>query len=188
LGKKTKKPIDNSPMPSTPIDPQPKKLQEAIQQDFALVPTNRRGANPFKGESFRRSTRSASGKRNVKPPSTLDPIQVSFDHESSHKILREVSAEEFEPDREIKCAPIPSHKNSVTPTSQMPTLASKANRPSTSIKGSKPSSETFDHTPIFEKLQQENAQFLQQLEERKTIDRHLHHDNVVLQANVNSLQ
>ena len=55
-GMKTKSPIDNSPIPSTPIDPQPKKLQEAIQQDFSLVPTNRRGVNRFKGESFRRST------------------------------------------------------------------------------------------------------------------------------------
>jgi hypothetical protein len=33
-GKKTKNPIDNSPFPSTPIDPQPKKLQDAFQQDF----------------------------------------------------------------------------------------------------------------------------------------------------------
>jgi hypothetical protein len=46
--KKTKKPIDNSPMPSTSIDPAPKKLQEEIQQDFLVVPTNRRG-------SFRKS-------------------------------------------------------------------------------------------------------------------------------------
>jgi chromosome segregation ATPase len=71
----------------------------------------------------------------------------------------------------------------------MPTSASKVDIPSTSIKGSKPSSfETSDHTPIIEKLQQENAQLLQQLEERKTMDRHLHHDNAVLQEKVNSLQ
>jgi hypothetical protein len=44
-GKKTKNHIDNYPMPSTSIDSQPKKLQEAIQQDFPVVPTNRRGAN-----------------------------------------------------------------------------------------------------------------------------------------------
>jgi hypothetical protein len=25
---------DNSPFPSTPVDPQPKKLQDAFQQDF----------------------------------------------------------------------------------------------------------------------------------------------------------
>jgi hypothetical protein len=49
----------------------------------------------------------------------------------------------------------------------MPTPASKADRPSTSIKESKPSSETSNHTPIIEKLQQENVQLLQQLEERK---------------------
>jgi hypothetical protein len=48
----------------------------------------------------------------------------------------------------------------------MPTSASKVDIPSTSSKGSKPSSfEPFDHTPIIEKLQQENAQLLQQLEE-----------------------
>jgi hypothetical protein len=71
----------------------------------------------------------------------------------------------------------------------MPTSASKFDIPSTSIKGSKPSSfKTSDHTPIIDKLQQENAQLLQQLEERKTMDRHIHHDNVVLQAKVNSLQ
>ena len=66
----------------------------------------------------------------------------------------EVSAEELEPNRELKSEPIPSHKHSFTPTSQMPTPASKFDRPSTSIKGSKPSSETSYHTPIIEKLQQ----------------------------------
>jgi hypothetical protein len=55
-GKKIKNPADNSPFPSTPVDPQPKKLQDAFQQDFPSVPTKRRGANRFKGESFRRST------------------------------------------------------------------------------------------------------------------------------------
>jgi hypothetical protein len=99
-------------MPSTSIDPQPKKLQEAIQQDFPVVPTNRRGANRFKGGSFQKSTWNASGKPNVKPPSTSDPIQVSSDLESPHKRLREVSAEELEPDREVKSEPIPSHKPS----------------------------------------------------------------------------
>jgi hypothetical protein len=43
----------------------------------------------------------------------------------------------------------------------MPTPASKDDRPSTSIKGSNPSSETSDHTPVIEKLQQENVQLLQ---------------------------
>ena len=31
-------------------------------------------------------------------------------------------------------------------------------------------------------------QLLQQLEERKTLDMHIHHDNAILQAKVNSLQ
>jgi regulatory protein YycI of two-component signal transduction system YycFG len=70
----------------------------------------------------------------------------------------------------------------------MPTSTSKADRASTSIKGSKPSSKTSDHTPVIEKLQQENAQLLRQLEERNTMGRHLHHDNAVLQEKVNSLQ
>jgi hypothetical protein len=179
-------------LPSTPIDSQPKKLQDAFHQDFPSVPTKRRGANRFKGESFRRSTRSMSGKPNIKPPSTSDPIQLSSDHESPHKRLREVSAEESKPDKEVKYEPItPSlpHKNIVTPSSQMPTPSSKVDIPSTSIKEPKPSSlEPSDHTPVIEKLQQENAQLLQQLAERKTMDRHLHHDNVVLQEKVNSLQ
>jgi hypothetical protein len=46
-GKKTMKPIDNPQNPSTSIDPAPKKLQEVIQQDFSVIPTNRRGANRF---------------------------------------------------------------------------------------------------------------------------------------------
>ena len=114
---------------------------------------------------------------------------MSSDLESPHKILREVSAKEFEHDKEVKSEPILSHKNSITPTSHMPTSSSRVDIPSTSIKGSNPSSfETSYHTPIIEKLQQENSQLLQQLEEGKTIDRHLHHDNVVLQEKVNSLQ
>jgi hypothetical protein len=70
----------------------------------------------------------------------------------------------------------------------MPTSTSKADRASTSIKGSKPSSKTSDHTLVIEKLQQENAQLLRQLEERNTMGRHLHHDNAILQEKVNSLQ
>jgi hypothetical protein len=53
-GKKTKKPIANPPMPSTSLDPTPKKIQEVIQQDFPMVPTNRRGANRFNRGSFER--------------------------------------------------------------------------------------------------------------------------------------
>jgi hypothetical protein len=79
---------------------------------------------------------------------------VYSNHEIPHKILREVSAKEFEPNKEVKYEHIPSHKKSVTPTSQMPTSASKVDIPSISIKGSKPSSfEPSDHTPIIEKLQ-----------------------------------
>ena len=70
----------------------------------------------------------------------------------------------------------------------MPTPDPKTDRLSTSFKGSKPTYEIFDHNPTIEKLQQENVQLLQQLEERKTMDRHLHHDNAILQAKVNSLQ
>jgi hypothetical protein len=70
----------------------------------------------------------------------------------------------------------------------MPTLDPKTNSLSTFFKGSKPSSEISNHTPAIEKLQQENVQLLQQLEERKTMDRHLHHDNAILQVKVNSLQ
>jgi hypothetical protein len=44
-GKTTMKAIDNPPNPSTSIDPTPKKLQEVIQQDFSVIPTNRRGPN-----------------------------------------------------------------------------------------------------------------------------------------------
>ena len=97
-----------------------------------------------------------SGKPNVKPPSTLYPIHLFSDHEIPHKRLREVYAEEFEPNKEVKSKPItPSlpHKNIVTPSSQMLTSYSKVDIPSKSIKGSKPSSlEPSDHTPVIEKL------------------------------------
>ena len=70
----------------------------------------------------------------------------------------------------------------------MPTLDPKTDRLSTSLKGPKPSSEITDYAPTIEELQKENHQLLQQLEERKTIDGHLHHDNALLQTKVNSLQ
>jgi hypothetical protein len=70
----------------------------------------------------------------------------------------------------------------------MPTLDPKIDKLSTSLKGPKPSSKITDSAPTIEELQMENHQLLQQLEERKTIDAHLHHDNAVLQAKVNSLQ
>jgi hypothetical protein len=59
---------------------------------------------------------------------------------------------------------------------------------STSLKGSKPSSEITNFVSTIEKLQKENHNLLQQLEERKIIDPHLHHDNAILQEKVNSLQ
>jgi hypothetical protein len=99
-----------------------------------------------------------------------------------------VSAKELEPNRETKSEPISPHKPPVTPTSQMPIPDPKNDRLSASFKGFKPSSEISDHTPAIENLQQENVRLLQQLEERNTMDRHLHHDNAILQAKVNSLQ
>jgi hypothetical protein len=58
----------------------------------------------------------------------------------------------------------------------------------TSLKGSKPSLKIIDSAPTIEEIQKENHQLLQQLEERKIIDTHLHHDNVVLKTKFNSLQ
>jgi len=159
--KKTKNPIDNSLIPSTYIDPAPKKLQEEIQQYFPVVPTNREEPIDSEEDLSEKSTRNASGKPNVKHLGTSDPIQVSSDLESPHKILRGVSAKELEPDREEKYEPIPPHKPLVTPTSKIPTPDPKTDRLSTSFKGSKPSSEISDHTPAIEKLQHENVQLLQ---------------------------
>jgi hypothetical protein len=99
-----------------------------------------------------------------------------------------VSAEELKPHRRTKSEPTSLHKPPVTPTSQMPTPDPKIDRLYTYFKGSKPSSKIFYLSPTIEKIQQENDQFLQQLEERKTLDKHLHHDNAVLQEKVNSLQ
>jgi predicted RNase H-like nuclease (RuvC/YqgF family) len=94
----------------------------------------------------------------------------------------------LEPQRKTKSEPTSPYQAPITPTSPMPTLDPKNDRFSTSLKGSKPSSEIIDSAPAIEKLQKENSQLLQQLEERNTINTHLHHDNAVLQANVNSLQ
>jgi hypothetical protein len=49
-GKKTKskyqkKSIANPHIPSISLDPTPKNIQEVIQQDFPIIPTNRRGVN-----------------------------------------------------------------------------------------------------------------------------------------------
>jgi hypothetical protein len=192
-GKKTKskdqkKPIVNSPMPSISLDPTPKKIQEVIQQDFPIIPTNRMGANQFGKGPFRKSTQRTRTKPYAKPMPASDPIQVSSDLESPHKILRKVSADGLEPLRKKKSDPTSPYQSPITPTSPMPSLDPKIDRLSTSLKGSKPSSEITNSALTIEKLQKENHQLLQQLEERKTIDAHFHHDNEVLQEKVNSLQ
>jgi hypothetical protein len=192
-GKKTKskdqkEPIVNPPMPSISLDPTPKKLQEVIQQDFPIIPTNRRGANRFGKGPFRKSTQSTRTKPYEKYLPASDPIQVSSNLESPHKRLREVSADGLEPPRKTKSEPTSPYQSPITPTSPMLILDTKNDRLSTSLKGSKPSSETTNSAPAIEKLQKINYHLLQQLEERKTIDTHLHHDNAVLQAKVNSLQ
>ena len=92
---------------------------------------------------------------------TSDPIQVSFDLESPHKRLREVSADGLEPLRKTKSEPTSSYQSPITPTSSIPTIDPKNDRLSTSIKGSKPSSEITDSSPAIEKLQKENSQLLQ---------------------------
>ena len=106
-GKKTKrkdqkKPIVNPPMPSLSLDPTPKKLQEVMQQEFPIIPTNKRGANRFGKGPFQKSTWSTRTKPYAKPPPTLDPIQVSSNLESPHKKPREVSADGLEPLRKTK--------------------------------------------------------------------------------------
>jgi hypothetical protein len=192
-GKKTKSkdqnnPIVNPPMPSLSLDPTPKNLQEVMQQDFPIIPTNKRGANQFGKGPFQKSTQSTRTKPYEKPPPTLDLIQVSFDFESPHKKPREVSANGLEPLRKTKSEPTSPYQSPITPTSPMPTIDPKTDIFSTSLKGSKLSLEITDYAPTIEELQKENHQLLQQLEERKTIDTHLYHDNAVLQTKVNSLQ
>jgi hypothetical protein len=118
---------------------------------------------------------------------TSDPIQVSFDLESPHKRHREVSVNELEPQIKTKSEPTSPYQPPITPTSPMPTPDPKNDILSTYFKGSKPSFKIIDSAPIIEKIQKENFQLMQQLEERKTINTHLHHDNAVLQAKANSL-
>jgi hypothetical protein len=165
-GKKTKskdqkKPIVNPPMPSISLDPTPKNIQEVIQQDFPIVPTNMRGANRFGKGPFRKSSQSTRTKPYAKPLHASDPIQVSFDLESPHKRLREVSADGLEPQRKTKSKPTSPYQSPITPTSPMPTLDPKNDRLSTSLKGSKPSSKITYYAPAIEKLQKENYQLLQ---------------------------
>jgi hypothetical protein len=113
---------------------------------------------------------------------------VSSDLESPNKKHREVSEDGLEPLRKKKSKPISPYQSPIIPTSPMPTLDHKTDRMFTSLKGSKPSLEIIDSAPTIEELQNEIHHLLQHLEERKTIDTHLHHDNAVLQTNVNSLQ
>jgi hypothetical protein len=192
-GKKTKskdqkKPIVDPPMPSLSLDPTPKNIQEVMQQDFPIIPTNKRGANRFGKGPFQKSTWSTRTKPYAKPPPALDPIQVSSDVESLHKKPREVFVDGLEPLRKTKSEPTSPYQCPITPTSPMPILDPKTDRLSTSLKGSKPSLEITNSSPTIEELQKENHHLLQQLEERKTIDAQLHHENAILQTKFNSLQ
>jgi hypothetical protein len=99
-----------------------------------------------------------------------------------------VSIDELKPQIKKKYEPPSPHQPHITPTSYMPTLYHKTDRNYTYFKEYNPSFKIFDPAPAMEKLQQENFQLLQQLEERKTMDMHLHHDNEILQAKVNSIQ
>jgi hypothetical protein len=186
--KDQKKPIIDPPMPSFYLDPTPKNPQEVMQQDFPIIPTNKRGANRFGKGPFRKSTRNIRAKPYAKPPPALDPIQVSSNLGSPHKKLREVSVDGLEPVRKKKSEPTSPFRSPITSTPPMPTLDPKTDKFPTSLKGPNPSSKITDSTPTIEELQNENHQLLQQLEEKKTIDAHLHHDNTVLQEKVNSLQ
>jgi hypothetical protein len=143
-------------MPSLSLDPTLKNLQEVMQQDFPIIPTNRRGANQFGKGPFRKSTRSTRTKPYAKPPPASDPIQVSSDLESPHKKYREVYVDGLEPLRKTKSEPTSPYRSPITPTSPMPTLDPKTDSLSTSLKGSKPSSEIIDSAPTIEEIQKEN--------------------------------
>jgi hypothetical protein len=92
-------------MPSFSLDPTPKKPQEVMQQDFPIIPTNKRGSNRFGKGPFQKSTRNIRIKPYAKPPPTSDPIQVSSDLEIPHKKPREVSVDGLEPLRKTKSEP-----------------------------------------------------------------------------------
>jgi hypothetical protein len=149
--KKSKKPIVDPQLSTPPIDPKGDKLHDSFHRDFPPVPIRRQGANRLKGKSFRRITRSMIGKSNTKRPITSGPIQLSFDHESPHKKLKEDSAGESKPAKETKSEPVmPSlpQKATVTPSSQIPKPSTKCGMPSTSIDKPKLSLiEEFDHSP-----------------------------------------
>jgi len=103
--KDQKKPIVDPPMPSLSLDPTPKNLQEVTQQDFPMIPTNKRGGNRFGKGTFRKSTHNTRIKPCAKPPPASDPIQVSSDLESPHNKPREVYADGLEPLRKTKSEP-----------------------------------------------------------------------------------
>jgi hypothetical protein len=126
--KDQKKPMVDPPMPSLSLDPTPKNLQEVMQQDYPIIPTNKRGANRFGKGPFRKSTRSTRTKPYAKPPPASDPIQVSSDLESPHKKIREVSADGLEPLRKTKSQPTSPYRYPITPTSPMPILYPKTDR------------------------------------------------------------
>jgi hypothetical protein len=86
--KNPKNPIVDPQLSSTPIESKEKKMKDSFYHDFPPIPTKRRGANRFKGKPSRMCTRSMVGKFNKNPPITLDPIQLSSDHEIPHKKLK----------------------------------------------------------------------------------------------------
>jgi hypothetical protein len=109
-GKKTKKkdqkkPIVDPLMPSLSLDPTPKNPHEVMQQDFPIIPTNKRGANRFGKGPFWKSTRNIRTNPYEKPSPASDHIQVSFDLERPHKQPREVFADGLEPLRKTKSKP-----------------------------------------------------------------------------------
>jgi len=119
------------------------------------------------------------GKANTKPLITSYPTQLSFDHEIPHKNFKE----EYEFSKEIKFEPVTpsfSQKAIVTPSYQVPKPSIKSVMTSTSTMKMNPSR--------IEHLQKENAQLIQCLVEHEILDRHLNHDNVVLQTMVNYVQ
>jgi hypothetical protein len=132
-----------------------------MQQDFPIIPTNKRGANRFGKGPFQKSTRNKRTNPYARPPPASDPIQVSSDLEIPHKKPREVSVDGLEPLRKTKSEPTSPYRSPITPTSPMPILDPKIDRLSTCLKGSKPSSEITDSVPTIEQLQKENHQLLQ---------------------------
>jgi len=82
------------------------------------------------------------GKFNKKPPITSNPIQLSYDHESTHKKLKEDSTRDSKHAKATKSKysmlSLPQ-KATITPSSQIPKPSTKCDMLSTSIDKSKPS-------------------------------------------------